>query len=190
MLLATQGVTLSQLSPGGVRNAQLETQLAENNRRLSISESSLSTLQEQLRRETAAKEQLDTLQQQRQAQLSTPQLDVAIVDLEPRVAGAVRGASGPQIVTTASNALIATLILNFPPLASRAMLEIEVVDATGQVRWTGRTQRGQDTTTLTLALPTAGYPAGRVCHPPLRRHTGPDASCRLSGGHPAHTRKT
>ena len=40
------------------------------------------------------------------------------------------------------------------------MLEIEVVDATGQVRWTGRTQRDQDTTTLTLALPTPGYPAG------------------------------
>jgi hypothetical protein len=160
VLLAAQGVTLFQLVAGRRQNAQLEAQLAENNRHLSISESSLSTLQGQFQREMAAKEQLDTLERQHQAQLSTPQLDLPIVDLQPRVADAVRGTTKSQVVTTTSTALVTTLVLNFPPLPSRAMLEIEVVDATGQVRWTGRTQRGQDTSTLTLALPTPGYPAG------------------------------
>jgi hypothetical protein len=160
LLLAAQGVTLFQLVAWRRQNAQLETQLAENNRQLSISEGSLSTLQEQLQRETAAKDQLDALEREHQAQLSTPQLDFPIVDLKPRVAEVVRGPVGPEVVTTTSNALVTTLVLNFPPLPSRAMLEVEVADATGQVGWTGRTQRGQDTSTLTLALPTPGYPAG------------------------------
>ena len=160
VLLVTHGVMLSLLIDSRREKTQLETQLAQNNRRLSSSETSLTTLQEELRRETATKEQLNTLQQQRQAQLSTPQLDVAIANLEPRYAGVVRGSSDPQIVTTASNALTVTLILNFPPLASRSTLEIEVADRSGQVRWMGRTQRDQDTETLTLALPSAGYPAG------------------------------
>jgi len=76
------------------------------------------------------------------------------------VADAVRGTARPPVVTTAANTLVTTFVLNLPPLPSRAMLEIEVVDATGQVRWTGRTQRDQDASTLTLALPTSGYPAG------------------------------
>jgi len=160
VILAAQGVMLSRLVAGRRQNARLESQLAENSRRLSAGESSLSTLQEQLRSETAAKEQLDRLQRQRQAELSTPQLDIAIVDLEPRVAEAVRGAGGPQVVTTAANALVVTLVLNFPPLASTATLEIEVQDANRRVLWSNRTERPRDTAALTLALPTAGYPAG------------------------------
>jgi hypothetical protein len=161
VLLVTQGIVLSLLVNNRRASTQLETQLAENIRRLSSSEASLDALQNRLRRETAEKERLATAEQQRLAQLSTPHLDAAIADLEPQYLGAVRGSSDPQLVSTPPDALTVTLVLNFPPLAARRTLEIEVADANGLTRWTGRTERNQDTAMLTLALPTAGYPPGR-----------------------------
>jgi len=161
VLLVTQGLVLSLLVNNRRARTQLEGQLAENIHRLSSSEASLDALQNQLRREIADKEQLATAERQRLAQLSTPHLDADIVDLEPQYTGAVRGTADSQVVTIPPEALTVTLVLNFPPLAMRGMLEIEVTDASGQSRWTGRTERNQDTAMLTLALPTAGYPAGR-----------------------------
>ena len=160
VLLVTQGVVLTLLIDSRQAKTQLEARLAENSQRLSSSEASVSTLQERLRSETEAREQLATTQQQREAQLSTPRLDATVAGLEPRYPGAVRGSPDPEIVTTTSSALTVTLVLRFPPLASRSTLEIEVADASGQIRWTGRTQRDQDAENLTLALPTAAYPAG------------------------------
>jgi hypothetical protein len=160
VLLAVQAVLLSQLVAGRRQNARLETELADNRARLSDTETSLSAMQRQLRGETAAREQLENLSRQPQAQHPTPQLGATIVELEPRPAEAVRGIAVPQIVTTGSSAGAVTLILHLPPLASRTTLEIEVADAAGQIRWTGRTEREQGADTMTLALPTADYPAG------------------------------
>ena len=156
VLLVTQGATLWQFAGIRRENAQLETQLAEHKTALSSTQNSLAALQQELERTTATQGEL----QQRLAQLSTPQLDVAIVDLEPQFGGVVRGGSEPRIVTIAPNAPTITLILNFSPLASRATIEVEIADEGGQVRWTGRTQREAGTSTLTLALPSADYPTG------------------------------
>jgi hypothetical protein len=41
------------------------------------------------------------------------------------------------------------------------MLEVEVSDQGGQSLWKGRIERDRSTASLTLALPTDGYPAGR-----------------------------
>jgi hypothetical protein len=159
VLLVTQGVTFSRLVESTRENVQLETQLAENERALSATQISLVAAQEGLRGLTEAQTQLNTLQE-RLAQLSTPQLDVAIVDLEPQYGGVVRGTSDPQIVTMAPNAPVVRLILNFPPLASRSTLVVEVAEQDGRVRWVGRTHHDQGAATLALALPSEGYPGG------------------------------
>jgi hypothetical protein len=159
VLLITQGVTISQLFESRRTNAQLETQLAERGSALSATQSSLKALQEVARSQTATQEQLTALQQ-RLAQLSTPQLEPTVVDLEPRNAEVVRGSADPQVVTTSPNVPTVTLILNFPPLASRSTLEVEVAREGGPPQWMGRIQRNADTTSLTLALPTLAYPTG------------------------------
>ena len=156
VLLMTQGATLWQIAGITRENAQLQTQLAEQKTALSSSQNSLTALQQELERTTATQGEL----QQRVAQLSSPQLDVAVVDLEPQFGGDVRGGTEPQIVTIAGNAPTVTLILNFSPLASRSPLEVEIAEQGGQVRWTGRTQREATTSTLTLALPSADFPSG------------------------------
>ena len=156
VLLMTQGATLWQFAGITRENAQLQTQLAEQKTALSSSQNSLTALQQELERTTATQGEL----QQRVAQLSAPQLDVAVVDLEPQFGGDVRGGTEPQIVTIAGNAPTVTLILNFAPLASRSTLEVEIADQDGQVRWTGRTQREATASTLTLALPSADFPSG------------------------------
>ena len=156
VLLVTEGATLWQFAGIRRENAQLETQLAEHKTALSSTQSSFAAVQQELERTTATQGEL----QQRLAQLSTPQLDVAVVDLEPQFGGVVRGGSEPRIVTIAPDAPTITLILNFSPLASRATIEVEIADEGGQVRWTGRTQREAGTSTLTLALPTSDYPTG------------------------------
>jgi hypothetical protein len=155
----TNGVVVWLLNDSRRESGQLGIQLAENTQRLAAAESSLLALQDRLRSDTAAREQQDARQRQQLAQLATPQLGMAIVDLMPRVADAVRGSAAPPVVTTAPDAPALTLVLNFPPLASRTLLEVQVVDAGGQVLWTGRTQRDRETETLTLTLPTAGFPA-------------------------------
>ena len=156
VLLLTQGATLWQFVGVRSENAQLETQLAERETALSSTQSSLAAVQQELERTTATQGEL----QQRLSQLSAPQLDVAVVDLEPQFGGAVRGGSEPRIVTIAANAPSITLLLNFSPLASRVTIEVEIADGGGQVRWTGRTPRDPGTSTLTLALPSADYADG------------------------------
>lgn len=170
VLLITQGVTLSRLLDTRNRNAQLETRMAERESALEATQTSLAAAQEQLRTETAAQAQLNDREQQRQAQLdtlqqrlaelSTPRLDVPIAALEPGFAGAVRGSSDPQIVTASPDAPAVTLILQLSPLPARSTLLVEIVDQSGQVRWTGRTERQQGTDALTLSLPREGYPPG------------------------------
>jgi hypothetical protein len=156
VLLVTQGATLWQFVGIRRENAQLEAQLSEQKTALSATQGSLAAVQQELERTTATQGEL----QQRLSQASAPQLDVAVVDLEPQFGGAVRGGSEPRIVTIGANVPAITLILNFSPLASRATIEVEITDEGGQVRWTGRTPRDPGISTLALALPSADYANG------------------------------
>jgi hypothetical protein len=156
LLLVTQGVTLWRSAQIARENAQLERELADGKTAWSSTQNSLTASQQELERTTAAQGEL----QQRLAQLSAPQLGVAIAELEPQFGGDLRGATEPQTVTIAENSPSVTLILNFAPLASRSTLEVEVVDQGGRVRWTGRTQRETAASTLTLTLPSVDYPSG------------------------------
>ena len=155
VLLMTQGATLWQFGASTRKNAQLEAQLAEQKAALSSAQNSLTAAQQELERTTAAQGEL----QQRVTQLTAPQLDAAVVDLDPQLGEVVRGGSEPQIVTINPSAPVFTVILNFSPLAARSTIEVEVVQE-GQTRWTGRTQREAGASTVTLALPGGDYPAG------------------------------
>lgn len=157
-LLVTNGVTISQVAESRRETSRLQTRLATSEQTLSATQASQAALQAQVQSAISAEAQLKTLQQQVSA-LSTPRLGGAVVDLEPRPGDAVRGAAEPQISTSADGSSV-TIILNHPPLPSRATLEVAIEDDTGQVRWTGRTGREQDSASLALVLP-AGYPAGR-----------------------------
>lgn len=159
MLIVSNGVVWSQLARSKRESTSLQTQLARNNSELSAARDRVMTLEEQLRSAGPTHEQLNALQQQ-VAQLSTPGLDAAIVDLDPQLSAAVRGSSDAQVVMRAAGAPSVTLILNFPPLASRSTLEVAIESRTGQVVWTARAQRDAGTAALTVTLP-AGYPADR-----------------------------
>jgi hypothetical protein len=162
LLLITQGVPVYLLVKSRQQNSQLEAQLAQDKTALSSTQTSLATLQKQLQRRPPMQtaEQLTT-QQPRVSQLSTPQLDIPIIDLDPRDTNSVRGSTRPQIVTIDAQTSLVTLILNFSPLASRSTLEVEVTDQSGSARWVGRTARDRSAASLTLALPTHDYAAGR-----------------------------
>jgi hypothetical protein len=161
-LVIVQGTALYRLRVEGRQQiAALEGQLARQTSALSSAQASVATLEERLRTPppVPAGEELTTLRQ-RLAELSTPQLDAAIVDVDPQGAGVVRGSNAAQIVTAVSDAPLVTLILNFAPLASRSTLEVEVVDERDQARWAGRIQRDRDTASLNVTLPRQGYPSG------------------------------
>jgi len=156
-LLVSNGVMVSQVVKSRRESTQLETQLAQNSSELSAARARLGTVEEQLRSAGSTQEQVITLQQ-RVAQLSAPQLDAATIDLAPQVSGTVRGASDPQLVVRPADAPSVTLILSFPPLASRSTIEVTLESKTGQVRWMARAQRDEGTAALTVTLPGV-YPA-------------------------------
>jgi len=160
VLLVTQAVALYLLVGTRRQNAQLEAQLAQDKNALLSAVAA--AMQEELRRQPPVQTaERVNVAQRFPAPLSTPQLGVAVVDLDPRDAGGVRGSADPQPVTTGPDASLVTLILNFAPLAARSTLEVEVGDQGGQSLWKGRIERDRSTASLTLALPTQGYPAGR-----------------------------
>jgi len=155
----------------------VQEELARDKYALSSTRASLDAVQNELRRRPASPraDQLNALQQ-RVAQLSTPRLDAVIVDLDPlaaiapgeknlpasrQAAGRVRGLADPTTATIKPSAFPVTLILNFAPLLSRSTLEVDVLGPDGHSRWVGRAECDRSTASLTLALPTQGYAAGR-----------------------------
>ena len=154
--------TAEELNTLRQRLTQLQTQLAQGNEELLSTQTSLAVVQEELRRRPPMQivQQFNALQQ-RLAQLSTPQLGVDIITLDRRDAGDGRGPADPTNVTINPDASLVALVLNFDPLRARSTLEVELIDDSGRTRWVGRAQRDRTTATLTLAVPTDDFPAGR-----------------------------
>jgi hypothetical protein len=93
-------------------------------------------------------------------ELSMPQLDSPIVDLDPR--GATRAAPSPADVTVdvPRSGRSLTLILNFPPLASDSTLRVDLIDERGRLIWHGRTSRAAGSGSLNLTLVRRELPPG------------------------------
>jgi hypothetical protein len=161
LLIVTQGAMLYWLwTEHGRQTARLETQLAEQERALTSARASVAGLEEQLRDPSAARiEEERRALERRVMELSRPQLDGPIVDLDPAGTG-VRSSSGAQTATAPPDAQLVTLILNFAPLAARSTLEVEVTGQSGEPRWVGRTVRDREAASLNLTLPRQTYPSG------------------------------
>ncbi|MCI0489044.1 MAG: hypothetical protein L0229_20825 [Blastocatellia bacterium] len=95
------------------------------------------------------------------AELSRPQLDAPIIDLDP--AGAIRG--GPERTTTkvevpdTANSL--TLILNFSGRKQHSRYLVEVLNDGGRSVWRGEAKRNSQIYSLNLTLSRRLVPAGR-----------------------------
>jgi hypothetical protein len=139
--------------------ARLETQVASHEQDLASARSALRELQEQ--RRTASTTTADEVAlRERVAQLSTPQLEVPIVDLDP--SGATRGGGEPAAtVDVPRGALFVTLILNFTPLTDRSTLVVRILGDGGREVWTGRTGRDGGAASLNVTLPRDSVPDGR-----------------------------
>lgn len=158
VLFAMQAVPIYLLIKSRRENTQLETQLAGDKATV------IAAIQEEVRRQAPAPTAQSVpvnAAQQRLAELSSPQLGVAIIDLDPRDGGSVRSSAAPHGVTIDPSASFVTLILNFAPLTSRSTLKVQVNGQGGQLRWVGHADRDRSTASLTLTLPIDNYPAGR-----------------------------
>lgn len=161
VLIVVQGIVMYRLWVEGERQAaRLEAQVAERESALSSARASAAMLEEQLRDRPAAasSEELRALER-RVAELSAPQLDGPIVDLDPANAG-VRGTREAQVATAPPDAQLVTLILNFAPLGRRSTVEVEVTGEAGQPRWVDRTVRDRAAASVNLTLPRPTYPSG------------------------------
>jgi hypothetical protein len=124
-------------------------QIAERNRRL-----------EETRREKQNAGQLSELRQE-VAELSRPQLNVPIVDLDPRDSTRGAAAQGPRIISIPATANVFTLILNVEGQPSFSDYSLEIADSSGTVIWAGGGLQKSPSDTFTVAIPRRLLYAGR-----------------------------
>jgi hypothetical protein len=151
------------LRPGNDREiARLNRELTERDKALVSVKESLDEMRKQLEETIRRYEQVktgggskryeDEIARLRQTviELSRPQLDAPIVDLDP---------SSP--IETPPTANIITLILNITGQPSHSTYAVEVLDSNGKQIWNGqRTQKGRDYS-VNLTLARRMIPAGR-----------------------------
>lgn len=90
--------------------------------------------------------------------LSQPQLNPAIIDLEPDV---LRGGSDTQAIRVSADASLLNLILSTANGAVHPEYALEIRDATGRVIWHGAGLRRSPYDTFVVALPARLFPGGR-----------------------------
>jgi hypothetical protein len=157
VIVVVQGVVLLQMSA-----ARWTEGAALVARERSLGDAAAALSAEQARRrelEADAAAEIATLRASVE-ELSMPQLDSPIVDLDPR--GATRAAPPPSDVTVdvprSGGSL--TLILNFPPLAADSVLRVDLMDERGRQIWQGRTSRAAGSGSLNLTLVRRELPSG------------------------------
>lgn len=90
--------------------------------------------------------------------LSRPQLNPAIIDLEPDL---MRGGSDTQVIRVSADASLLNLILSTANVADHPAYALEIRDATGRVLWYGAGLRRSPYDTFVVALPARLFPGGR-----------------------------
>jgi hypothetical protein len=159
VIVAQAGAIYYLWAGAGQQSARFEAQLADHAQSLSSAQAAITALEAELRTRPVPRGDMKALQDQ-VAELSSPQIGVPIVDLDPQESAAVRGERQAQVVTASADARSVALILNFAPLPSRVLLEIGIADDNGRTLWTGRAARDAQAATLNLTLPTRAYPPG------------------------------
>ncbi len=162
------------LRPGNVREiARLNRELAERDKALASVKESLDEMRKQLEETISLYEQVktgggskryeDEIARLRQTviELSRPQLDAPIVDLDPSSPTRGHTTGDATRIETPPTANIITLILNITGQPSHSTYAVEVLDSNGKQIWHGqRTQKGRDYS-VNLTLARRMIPAGR-----------------------------
>ena len=155
------------------RIARLHEQLAERDRALDSTEKSLNDarrqLDETLRRAEENRSGMTSNQykieiarlRQTIAELSSPQLDIPIVDLDP--GGAIRGGAKEAItlIEAPKTANLVTLILNFTGRQQYSGYVVEIFDQSGKQVWRGQIARRSQANSLNLTIARRLLPGGR-----------------------------
>jgi hypothetical protein len=150
VLLAFTALSVSLLLGMRRERAQLAAQLAQQQQALDSSRAAVTALERELSRRPAVAPD---------NALSTPHLDIPVLNLDPRET-VVRGPSKSNVVRVDQSAPTATLILGFPTLTRRSMLEAQLVDGKGQTRWVDQAELDRQAASVTLSVPVAIYPPG------------------------------
>lgn len=95
------------------------------------------------------------------ATAAAPELDVALVDLEP-VDALRSGAPSPALVSLPRGALRVALVLAVPGSVQGTMRSVEIRDGAGGLLWQGTGARVTAERTVVLIVPRALLPPGRV----------------------------
>jgi hypothetical protein len=146
------------------RIARLQEQMAERNQALDTSQKELDDARRQLeettrraeqeRTETASKQFEEEIARLRQtiAKLSSPQLDIPIVDLDP--GGTIRGGEkeAGTLIEVPKTAKLVTLILNFAGRQQYSGFEVEIFDQSGKQVWRGSIARRSQANSLNLTI--------------------------------------
>jgi hypothetical protein len=168
------GIWLISLRKGNEREiAQLNRELAERDRALVSTRESLNEarrqLEETIRQTEQQKSSSDSKQvkeeiaQLRQTitELSKPQIDVPIIDLDP--SSPTRGNSTGSLskIETPPTANFFTLILNITGPQQHSNYEVEIFDSNGKQFWRGQRLRNSRERSVNLTLARRMFPAGR-----------------------------
>jgi len=97
---------------------------------------------------------------QQVAELSLPQINVPIIDLDPRNATRGPASQDSQTLSVPSAANVFTLILNVAGRPSFANYSLEIVDSKNAVIWAGSGLQKSSSNAFTLAIPRKLLPAG------------------------------
>ena|GEM_PF-1040666 len=158
-----------------IRMAQLQEQIAAREQELDSVQKELEEMRRNLpettrgivqgRSETAVKpyEQEIARLNRTIADLSNPQLDIPIVDLDP--GGSVRGGGGPKdagtLIETPRTANLITLILNFTSRQQYSGFEVEIFDQSGKQIWRGHIAPRSQANSLNLTVARRLLPGGQ-----------------------------
>jgi hypothetical protein len=152
------GAWIASLRQGNQRlAARLNEQISQQNQSIAAATESLNQARRQLEEATRRAAQYET----EIAELSQPQLNAPIIDLDPRdsLRSGTRG--NLRTIELPSSANVFTLVLNVVGQPSFDNYALEILDLRGHSIWQGQGLRKSPYNTFTLTLPRRLLPAGQ-----------------------------
>jgi len=163
LCLALTGWIISLREQNHRATESLNQQLAERDRALAAAKESLAETRRQLEGGSGRSEQYEKqIAEQNQiiAELSQPQINVPINDLDPKAS--IRGSqAGITTVKVPPGANLFTLILNTTDEQSFPNYGLEILDQSGKLIWSGDRLRKTESNNFTVALTRRLFPVGQ-----------------------------
>jgi uncharacterized protein (UPF0216 family) len=169
-LLALSGWLILTRQMKSDQIASLNKQVADRDQALASANKSLDETRRQLeeairnaeqwRTSANSKPYADEIARLRQAidELTSPQLDIPIVELDTIRGGPIETAMPIELPRTAN---LLTLILNFNDRQQHSVFEVEMIDQNGSQIWLGKSVRSSQANKLSITLPRRFLSGGR-----------------------------